>query len=314
VLLGALAPEYTVNRTLFPLRSTLVALSLVVVLAVLFVLLFRVRRPRLRLIVAFLPALAIQVAASAGALFVCAATMGWQGLPDLEQVLDGFGFQHIAGLAVVALALSPSSARVALGLTDDVLTYLAKYGYTSSLRQAGQITWHRGDLRKTRSINSRFRRVVEFLCADGPWDKVVVIAHSQGTMVVVDELAAVAREADESPFRRGTFGEETERAYAAMFTGAPTTLITMGSPLGHIYQHYFGHLYPDGMNAHWDPLRKRLTAWHNIHRTDDFVGTSIAPFDAARAFPENHDVGLGGHTDYWTDAKALQHVRKVLGF
>lgn len=312
-LLAALAPKFTVDRTLFPMRSTLVLLTLIVLLAAFAVLLARLRRPGLRLIVATAPAIALQTATSAGAVGVFAATMGWSGLADLEGFLDGYGFQHLAGLAIVVLALSPSSARVALSLADDVLTYLAKYGVTSALRQAGQVSWNRGDLRKTRAINSRFRRVAEFLHANGPWDRVVVIAHSQGTIVAVDELTAVGPGGTESSFRRGTFGADTERAYAELFGSTPTTLVTMGSPLGHIYQHYFAHLYPEGTDEHWQPLRARLAAWHNIHRTDDFVGTTIPRFDPTREFPEDHDVGLGGHTGYWTDVKALKIVRKVLG-
>lgn len=311
-LLATLAPEFTVDRTLFPMRSNLVLLTLIVLLAAFAVLIARSQRPNLRLIVATAPAIALQAATSAGAVGVFAANMGWPGLADLERFLDGYGFQHLAGLAIVVLALSPSSARVALSLADDVLTYLAKYGVTSALRQAGQVSWDRGDLRKTRALNSRFRRVAEFLHAHGPWDRVVVIAHSQGTIVAVDELAAVGPGATESPFRRGTFGADAERAYANLFGSTPTTLVTMGSPLGHIYQHYFGHLYPDGTDAHWRPLRTRLAAWHNIHRTDDFVGTTIPQFDPHREFPEDHDVGLGGHTGYWTDVKALTVVRKIL--
>jgi hypothetical protein len=111
---------------------------------------------------------------------------------------------------------------------------------------------------------------------------------------------------------------------------ASVRLVTMGSPFTHLYQHYFGHLYPSLDSEAWLPLRTRLDRWLNIYRRDDFVGTRIDfPLasderDAGHILPvatlgvqsrclcSNHAVGLRGHMNYWSDRDVLAILHQEL--
>lgn len=137
-----------------------------------------------------------------------------------------------------------------------------------------------------------------------------IISHSQGTMIGIEVL------------------NDPELAWLNR-TFCSVRLVTMGSPFSHIYQHYFGHLYPDLSHAAWLPLRSRLARWVNIYRRDDFVGTRIDFPIPERADAEpaagpvtlgvdsqcvctNHPVGLRGHMNYWSDREVLAVLQSEL--
>ena len=102
------------------------------------------------------------------------------------------------------------------------------------------------------------------------------------------------------------------------------TLVTMGSPLKHMYQHYFGHCYPKLDQPFWSSLRRRIDRWVNICRVDDFVGVDLDFPDqgaeqqgasAAIFTPtlySNHAVGPRGHTSYWSDREVLRILSRHL--
>jgi hypothetical protein len=137
-----------------------------------------------------------------------------------------------------------------------------------------------------------------------------IISHSQGTMIGIEVL------------------NDPELAWLNR-TFSSVRLVTMGSPFSHIYQHYFGHLYPDLSSEAWLPLRSRLDRWLNIYRRDDFVGTRIDFPLKTRAGEDgvaepvtlgidsqcvcsNHPVGLRGHMNYWSDREVLAVLHREL--
>jgi hypothetical protein len=65
----------------------------------------------------------------------------------------------------------------------------------------------------------------------------------------------------------------------------PTALTTIGSPLATLYRKYLG----------WDVTRREN--WLNLYRSGDYIGgpVNLGGID--------HDIGPGGHTDYWSDAR-----------
>ena len=88
---------------------------------------------------------------------------------------------------------------------------------------------------------------------------------------------------------------------------ASMTILTFGSPITHIYQHYF----PRDYGAFSETGLKDLAAdkrvkWLNIYRADDPVGTTIS--GPTQDFPENIRMPAGGHLRYWEEdvAKALR--------
>ena len=111
------------------------------------------------------------------------------------------------------------------------------------------------------------------------------------------------------------------------------TLVTMGSPVTHLYQHYFGHFYPGFHDRFWETLHQHVDRWVNIFRVDDFVGLDIDfghlpqtreefvrmneltgpnQMDLHFAYCSNHPVGARGHVNYWSDVEVLEVLKKEL--
>ena len=138
--------------------------------------------------------------------------------------------------------------------------------------------------------------------------ELIIVSHSQGTMVAVEIL------------------NDPEMAWLnASFS--KTSLVTMGSPLTHLYQHYFGHLYPSLNEPFWDDLNQRVDRWMNLFRIDDFVGQEVdfpmqpankttqswmTNFGASMPDSSSHPLGRHGHTNYWDDEAALKVLRQEL--
>jgi len=115
----------------------------------------------------------------------------------------------------------------------------------------------------------------ELICKDGFHD-LVFIVHSQGSVIAYDFLRGGGRQCEE-------------------LLCARPHLITMGSPLGHLYRFYFKE-YAE-LDAEIASLRPRLGSWTNLYRADDYVGRNIGgPSDG---FIQNCVMPPGGHRDYW---------------
>ena len=142
----------------------------------------------------------------------------------------------------------------------------------------------------------------------------LLVAHSQGTIDVIETLND-----PELDWLRNSFGK--------------ITLVTMGSPASHLYQHYFGHFYPHFSDQFWGTLHQHVDRWVNIFRVDDFVGldidfghppkhndpSQILSIATHSTSPEsllpkcsNHPVGPRGHTNYWADTEVLEVLKKEL--
>lgn len=138
--------------------------------------------------------------------------------------------------------------------------------------------------------------------------ELIIISHSQGTMVAIEALNN-----EDVSWLNNCFRS--------------VTLVTMGSPFQHLYQHYFGHCYPAIDQPYWSSLRRRIDQWVNICRIDDFVGNqldfpknrvavsqAIDATDGEGSFYQptiysNHAVGPRGHTSYWSDREVLEILR-----
>ena len=144
--------------------------------------------------------------------------------------------------------------------------------------------------------------------------ELVMVAHSQGTVDVIETLND-----PEMDWLRNSFGK--------------ITLVTMGSPVTHLYQHYFGHFYPPFSDRFWSTLHQQVDRWVNIFRVDDFVGLDIdfghlpqthqdsvsmnrisesSQCKIQIAHCSNHPVGARGHVNYWADAEVLEILKQEL--
>ena len=141
--------------------------------------------------------------------------------------------------------------------------------------------------------------------------ELVLISHSQGTMAAIETLNDRDLDWLNNSFRT-------------------VTLVTMGSPFSHLYQHYFAHLYPPLIDSFWNNLNQRVDRWVNVFRVDDYVGNEInfpppmksepQPYTTGtRAFVrqteyQNIAVGPRGHVNYWADREVLEHLRRELSW
>ncbi|MFV0492316.1 MAG: hypothetical protein ACK5M4_10895 [Pseudorhodobacter sp.] len=158
-----------------------------------------------------------------------------------------------------------------LGVALDIVVYATRSG-AANPRVAGQPNHYVHAER----IEGRFRSTLKKLLIQEHADKITVISHSQGTVVVTRGLQQMRSQLPVKP-----------------------TLVTMGSPLTHVYTHYFALNYQmPGECPDW------LESWHNIYRRDDFVGTYITGHGA-----QNHPVRAAGHTGYWIDPEVWKIFR-----
>ncbi|MEM7456854.1 MAG: hypothetical protein AAF456_21095 [Planctomycetota bacterium] len=142
--------------------------------------------------------------------------------------------------------------------------------------------------------------------------ELVIIAHSQGTMFAIEALND-----PELGWLKNCFRS--------------TTLVTMGSPFKHLYQHYFGHIFPSLDKPFWSDIRKQADRWINLYRIDDYVGREIDfprndgwcetemlgnGLDSVTVNPKceyrNYRLGPRGHMSYWTDRAAIEILRQEL--
>jgi hypothetical protein len=180
----------------------------------------------------------------------------------------------LAGVTVAALFVYGRRAlRVGIDIGADVIHYLPEGGGTTS--------------KSAQAIRHRFTEAYRWVMARERPDRVVVVAHSLGSTIVVDELANVG--------------------------ARDVLLVTMGSPVSHLFQHYFPGDYPEWDDDRWEGLRAAVRVWHNFYRADDFVGLAIKdPENAWEGRVHNRRLAPGGHTGYWTDRAFVGPLAELL--
>jgi hypothetical protein len=234
----------------------------------------------------------------------------------------------IAGTAVSLLAFSGRLKKVTGGIRPvldvmlDVDNYLREHPLENNPRAR---------------IFARYIAVLRHVCnwrdAEGrPYDAVVIMSHSQGTVITVDLLR----------FLRCY----PEPALACLGSQSmPVRLLTMGSPLRQLYGLRFPHFYQwarhgfaavkngSGGAGHGtsaslvipndqlpDPALANLESWTNIYRSADYIGrhlwrpdeepgamrlvdlTATPPLHVSvdeRGLRKEYCVGSGAHTRYW---------------
>jgi len=127
-------------------------------------------------------------------------------------------------------------------------------------------------------IQSRLLTLLDEVVRKGQFDQAIFVVHSQGSVIAFDYLKEAAPDNKE-------------------LGGLKPDIVTLGSPLAHLYQHYFVDYV--GLEADVTALRTNIGRWINLYRVDDYIGTSI-PL-GPEAGIRNEEIGLGGHTDYWKE-------------
>lgn len=158
-----------------------------------------------------------------------------------------------------------------------------------SRRRASMLT----QLRKSRHaehwprrarIQGRFIALLEELSRQGKFDAVIFVMHSQGSVVAFDYL-------------------RDQQGMSQMPCGVCPDLVTIGSPLGHLYEHYF--LEYANLSTDVGTLQASVGRWVNLYRIDDYIGREVAQCPGSPI--HNEQLPRGGHTDYWREER-LAHV------
>jgi hypothetical protein len=160
-------------------------------------------------------------------------------------------------------------------------------------------------------IAERFVSLLRHLCEAG-YDQIVIIAHSQGTVIAADALRYLNNVPDDAlkPIIDGRI---------------QLRLFTMGSPLRQLYAKAFPYLYSwikdEKVTAEMtspDPKKLTLQQWANVYCSGDYVGRNLwipetedQLWVRARPTPNATDdqgnvlgyvefcAGAGAHTHYW---------------
>ncbi len=131
-------------------------------------------------------------------------------------------------------------------------------------------------------IDTRLDVLLKEIVGREQFDRLVFVAHSQGSVILHDYLSS-------------NHDEEAIRQPRSI------DVLTLGSPLSHLYQYYFAKYAataegPGVFNPH-------LTSWTNLWRVDDPIGNRIDLFGGA--FIRNIPLRPGGHVDYWKEAEVV---------
>lgn len=211
--------------------------------------------------------------------FYWTAIPGWfrpnpdLGFPLWGKVLLGSG-ASAAGIVAVLHWLSGagSGLRPALGIAVDVDNYLREFPKDRTPRAR---------------MAERYTSLLRFICewradsadSNSGYDTLIIVAHSQGTVISADLLRYLAQERTRSPgfeprlARLAGVGDGKELAVG---------FFTMGSPLRQLYARRFPDLYrwatqnevdQSGLSAADTMLGKPL--WVNAYRSADYVGRNL---------------------------------------
>jgi pimeloyl-ACP methyl ester carboxylesterase len=177
-----------------------------------------------------------------------------------------------------------------LGTARDIVTYAVM----DRCMWCSDPDKRKANFTERNAINARFRRVLYYGLEVLKPDRITIISHSQGTVIATQMLQ----------------NDWVKKKIAA--TVAPPTpqhasvlLVTMGSPVTHIYRRYFGEVFQVSTQD-----MPRGMVWHNIFRTDDFVGTTI---EDVPGLAGNWEVKAAGHTGYFTDYLVWERLWRDVG-
>jgi hypothetical protein len=214
-------------------------------------------------------------------------TRRWEEVPWAQPLLNIYHSILVPALLTIPF-WAPEGLRSGLHIGMDVINHFRRSKEPFPFpNQPNSCSPCEFELRQ--KIEARFRGVLfDLLSIEGLSD-LVVIGHSQGSVIAIEVL------------RANTWREWRKNV--------KVKLITMGSPYTHVYQKYFPSDYPELSNCNRDQLEK----WVNIYREDDFVGTTIAfPDDWDRQKFYDEPISPGGHDNYWRDPEALAQIAAIL--
>lgn len=241
----------------------------------------------------------------------------WFQLGTTKAIIEKLTVLLLASAVTLAalrlrLTIIAARARPALGIMHDVDNYL---------RESPDERTPRAQIAER--FVSLLRYVNGMTRSDGTqlYDRVIIVSHSQGTVISADLLRFLKAEGDD-----------------VQMTPQRHRLVTMGSPLRQLYASNFPHLYrwvdstddtssspPDratlrGLSPFPDELD--IGKWVNLYTTGDYVGRALWRWDvtpgvwrleSAAEAPDQDKrrercLGAGTHTKYWESASVAEEL------
>lgn len=210
-------------------------------------------------------------ASAAVVVVIIASLMSLGAAPLLEKITEAFAGSRsyfIALFIVLGLAAyyAVNSLSAVLGIGRDVVSYS-----TVTKPLAKDTTPEHFPIRQ--ALDIRFARVWRHVLDHHPSERITIIAHSFGSVIAVRYLQRM--------FQQNLLPKNVK-----------IQLLTMGSPVSHIYGQYFC------CDFALDASFPKAVAWKNFYRIGDYVGTTISDPQVP-----DFEIGKGGHTEYWTDSR-----------
>lgn len=143
-------------------------------------------------------------------------------------------------------------------------------------------------------IRYRLHAVMTEALGHEPFDRLVFVTHSQGSVIAYDCL-------------------RSDKVVAPHIeTAAEIHLLTLGSPISHLYQYYFDE-YASGRSGASDAnLHARLSSWINMWRIDDPIGRANFTSNHNGLKVENIPLKAGGHNDYWREDEVCDEIVRLI--
>ena len=85
-------------------------------------------------------------------------------------------------------------------------------------------------------------------------------------------------------------------------------VVTLGSPISHLYEHYFEDYRVSDRDDGWQP--RNLASWTNMWRIDDPIAGPVSV--GSKGIVCNIPLEPGGHRDYWREPEVCDLIIALL--
>ena len=171
--------------------------------------------------------------------------------------------------------------------------YKADLAVTRQLRERAQERKGLGheEYPRRERIRRRLDTLMWEIIRNERFDRLIFLTHSQGSVIAHDCLVS---------------GADNTKAVLAEIP--ELHVVTLGSPITHLYQFYFTDYEEAGRNPTWVPLN--LRSWTNMWRIDDPIADEV--FIGPDHLVSNVPLEPGGHEDYWKEPQVCDLVLQLL--
>jgi hypothetical protein len=266
-------------------------------------------------------------------IFLVWAYFAFRQLPTIKPFLEIFNSQLLRLTQILALSVTASASGIILfGKQLNQFSLGIRSIIDIILDVDNYLRLHPKDYNPRARIFARYFSLLRYLFPDdrssdsqskdrNKYDALIVVAHSQGTVITADLLRFIQKE------------KPTEVSLGKIY------FFSMGSPLRQLYSVTFPHLYnwvsnyaedySNNLGSKPDPQVLGLQKWVNTYCSGDYVGRYLWRPSPSR---DNHDLlfepnapsergeycefclGAGAHTHYWdgTDERVAEEINSLI--